>query len=228
VTAGEVLPDVAVCRELASVLRAGDDAAATGLAVRAGIPSWLLAHPELGPRGRLDTGDVGEVLGCISVLAAGHGVSLALGLAKPAVIDLVAEAVETAAAQGATARHPWARGIEAVEECGRPAIAMLLRARVEEGSGRSDEARQLTGSCLRLEEDLLPAIRDAMEYELCAGNWARAWELAAPPRGGRGQGHQHAAGSGRAPAAPRDTSEDGMTNPRSVAGIFLGYVDQGG
>jgi SEC-C motif len=178
VTAGEVLPDVAVCRELASVLRAGDDAAATGLAVRAGIPPWLLAHPELGPRGRLDTGDVGEVLGCISVLAAGHGVSLALGLAKPAVIDLVAEAVETAAAQGATARHPWARGIEAVEECGRPAIAMLLRARVEEGSGRSDEARQLTGSCLQLEEDLLPAIRDAMEYELCAGNWARAWELA--------------------------------------------------
>ena len=176
-TAGEVLPDIAVCRELASVLRAGDDAAA-GLAVRAGIPRWLLAHPELGPRGRLDTGDAGEALGCISVLATGHAVSSAPWLAKPAVIDLVAEAVETAAAQEAAAEHPWARGIAAVEDCGHPAIAMLLRARAEEGAGRSDQARQLIGSCLRLEEDLLPAVRDAMEYELCAGNWARAWELA--------------------------------------------------
>ena len=176
-TAGEVLPDIAVCRELASVLRAGDDAAA-GLAVRAGIPRWLLAHPELGPRGRLDTGDAGEALGCISVLATGHAVSSAPWLAKPAVIDLVAEAVETAAAQEATAEHPWARGIAAVEDGGHPAIAMLLRARAAEGAGRSDQARQLIGSCLRLEEDLLPAVRDAMEYELCAGNWARAWELA--------------------------------------------------
>jgi hypothetical protein len=32
VTAGEVLPDVAVCRELAFAVRAGDDAAAVGLA----------------------------------------------------------------------------------------------------------------------------------------------------------------------------------------------------
>jgi SEC-C motif-containing protein len=177
VTAGEVLPDIAVCRELASVLRAGDDAAA-GLAARSGIPRWLLTHPELGPRGRLDTGDAGEALGCISVLATGHAVSSAPWLAKPAVIDLVAEAVETAAAQEATAEHPWAGGIAAMEDGGHPAIAMLLRARAEEGAGRSDQARQLIGSCLRLEEDLLPAVRDAMEYELCAGNWARAWELA--------------------------------------------------
>jgi hypothetical protein len=132
VTAGEVLPDVAVCRELASVLRAGDDETAAGLAARAGIPRWLLAHPELGPRGLLDASDAAEALGCISVLAAGHGVGLAPWLAKPAVIDLVAEAVETAATRGATAGHPWARGIEAVEECGRPAIAVLLRARAEE------------------------------------------------------------------------------------------------
>jgi hypothetical protein len=55
---------------------------------------------------------------------------------------------------------------------------MLLRARAAEGSGRSDEARQMIGSCLRLDPMLLPAARDAMEYELCAGNWARAWELA--------------------------------------------------
>jgi hypothetical protein len=177
VTAGETLPDVAVCRELALALRAGDDAAA-GLAARAAVPQWLLTHPELGPRGRLDTGDAAEALACISVLAAGHAATLAPWLTKPAVIDLVAEAVEAAAAQEAAAEHPWARGIAALEDGGRPAVPMLLRARAEEGSGRPDQARQLIASCLRLEEDLLPAIRDAMEYELCAGNWARAWELA--------------------------------------------------
>ena len=172
-----MLPDISACRELASALRADDDSAA-GLAARAGIPRWLLTHPELGPRGRLDTGDAGEALGCISVLAAGHAVTLMPWLAKPAVIDLVAEAVETAAAQGRAAEHPWARGIAALEDGGHPAISLLLRARAEEGSGRSDQARQLIGSCLRLDPDLVPAIRDAMEYELCAGNWARAWELA--------------------------------------------------
>src|SRR5215813_3380416 len=66
VTAGEMLPDIAVCRELASGLRAGDGSAAEGLAERAGIPPWLLTHPRLGPRGRLDAGDTGEALGCIS------------------------------------------------------------------------------------------------------------------------------------------------------------------
>ena len=172
-----MLLDVAVCRELASALRAGDDSAA-GLAARAGIPGWLLTHPELGPRGRLDTGDAGEALGCISALAAGQAATLMPWLAKRAVIDLVAEAVETAAAQEAAAEHPWARGIAALQDCGHPGVRLLLRARAEEGSGRSDQARQLIGSCLRLEEDLLPAVRDAVEYELWAGNWARAWELA--------------------------------------------------
>jgi hypothetical protein len=99
----------------------------------------------------LDCGDAGEALGCISVLAAGHAVTLVPWLAKPAVIDLVAEAVETAAGQGTTAEHPWARGIAALQDRGRPAIALLLRARAEEGSGRSDQARKLIGSCLRLD-----------------------------------------------------------------------------
>ncbi len=177
-TAGEVLPDIAVCRELASALRTGDDAVAAGLAARAGIPGWLVSHPEFGSRGRLDVGEAGEALGCIAGLAAGHGVGSASWLAKPAVIDLVAEAVETAAAREAAAEHPWARGIAVSQEGGRPAVTMLLRARAEEGSGRSDQARQLIGACLRLEQDLLPAVRDAMEYELCMGNWAQAWELA--------------------------------------------------
>src|SRR5437764_15369214 len=94
VTAGEMLPDVTVARELASALRAGDDSAAAGLAARAGVPPWLLTHREFGPRGRLDTGDAGEALWCILALAAGSAVTPA-SLAKPAVIDLVAEAVET-------------------------------------------------------------------------------------------------------------------------------------
>ena len=178
VTAGEVQPDMAVCRELASALRAGDDPAAAGLGARTGLPRWLLTHRELGPRGRLDVGEAGEALGCISALAAGSAVTLAPWLAKPAVLDLVAEAMETAAVPGTTQEHPWARGIAALEGCGHTAVPVLLRARAAEGAGRSDHARQLIGSCLRLDPALLPAIRDAMEYELCAGNWARAWELA--------------------------------------------------
>ena len=177
-TAGEVLPDMRVSRELASALRAGDDSAAERLAARAGVPRWLLTHPGFGPRGRLDADDAGEALESISALAAGSAVTLVPWLAKPMVIDLVAEAVETAAVPGTTAEHPWARGIAALEGCGHPAIQVLLRARAAEGSGRSDEARQLIESCLRLDPVLLPAVRDAIEYELCAGNWARAWELA--------------------------------------------------
>ena len=41
-----MLPEIAVCRELATALRAGDDSAAAGLAARAGIPRWLLTHLE--------------------------------------------------------------------------------------------------------------------------------------------------------------------------------------
>ena len=177
-TAGEVLPDIGVCRKLASALRAGDDSAAEGLAGRAGVPGWLLAHPGFGPRGRLDPDDAAAALEAISALAAGSAVTLDPLLAKPAAIDLVAEAVETAAVPGSFAEHPWAPGIAAVDGRGHPAVPVLLRARSAEGAGRSDEARELIETCLRLDPVLLPAVRDAMEYELCAGNWARAWELA--------------------------------------------------
>ena len=181
-TAGEVLPDIEASRELASALRAGDDSAADRLAARAGVPRWLLTHPEFGPRGRLDPDDAGAALVSISALAAGSAVTLVPWLAKPAVIDLVAEAVETTAVPGPSAEHPWARGIAALEGRGHPAVQVLLRARAAEGSGRSDDARQLIESCLRLDPVLLPAVRDALEYELCAGNWARAWELASAIR----------------------------------------------
>jgi hypothetical protein len=118
VTAGEVLPDIGVSRELASALRAGDDSAADRLAARVGVPRWLLTHPEFGPRGRLDPDDAGAALKSISSLAAGSAVTLVPWLAKPAVIDLVAEAVETAAVPGPSAEHPWARGIAALRAAG--------------------------------------------------------------------------------------------------------------
>lgn len=175
------LPDMEVAQGLASALRAGDDSAAARLGSRTGVSPWLLTHRGFGPRGRLDTGVVAEVLGCVWALAAGRSVTLAPWLAKPAVIDLVAEAVETAAVPGRVDEHPWARGIAALEDRGHPAVPMLLRARAAEGSGRCDEARQMIESCLRLDPTLLPAARDAMEYELCAGNWARAWRRRSAP-----------------------------------------------
>src|SRR5258705_3197537 len=146
----------AVCRELASALRAGDESAA-GLAVRAGIPRWLLIHPELGPRGRLDTGDAGETLGCISVLAAGRAVIPGPWVANPAVIDLVAEAVETAAAPGTTAEHPWARGIAALEGFRHPAIPMLLPAPAGDGCRPPYHAPPLNEACLPPEPGPAPA-----------------------------------------------------------------------
>ncbi|HEY2576378.1 MAG TPA: SEC-C domain-containing protein [Streptosporangiaceae bacterium] len=176
---GETLSSgVELARELAFALRAGDDSAAAGLAAQAGVPPWLLTHRELGPRGQLDPGTAGEALACVAELAAGHPLPLAAWSAEPAVIDLVAEAVETAAALETADGHLWARGIATLEGHQDHAVPVLLRARMAEGSGRSDEARHLIESCLRLDPDMLPAVRDAMEYELCAGNWVRAWELA--------------------------------------------------
>ena len=97
-------------------------------------------------------------------------------LSGPDVIGLVADAVELAAAGGAG--HPWLPGIMAIDPESCPGVRELLQARAAEGSGRSDEARLLIGSCLRVAPGHVPPVRDAMEYELGAGNWARAYELA--------------------------------------------------
>jgi SEC-C motif len=86
--------------------------------------------------------------------------------------------VELAAADGAG--HPWQRGIMALDPAKCPGIAELLQARALEGAGLSDEARALIGSSLHKAPGLVQAVRDAMEYELCAGNWAQAFELASP------------------------------------------------
>ena len=128
-------------------------------------------------------------------------------LDHPGVLDLVAGEVEAAGSPGGgtgqagepegqarrrlgrpgggwagpAGAHPWAAGLAALDALAAPALrgaALLLRARAAEGAGRTDEARALVGECLAAAPGLLPAVRDAAEYELCAGNWARAWELA--------------------------------------------------
>lgn len=168
--------DIKVCRQLASTLRSGDDASAESLAERAGIPRALLTHRDLGPCGDMEVDDAAMALACIAAMAAGTRAP-AEGLQVPAVIDLVAEAVEIVAGP-AVAGHPWARGIAELSDGCPPGVHDLLLARAAEGSGRCDEARMLVGSSMLAAPDLAPAIRDAMEYELCAGNWARARELA--------------------------------------------------
>lgn len=119
--------------------------------------------------------DAATALSCMSALARGVPPE-ASELSRPTVIDLVADAVEIIAEPGAC--HPWGRGIAALGVGDCPGLRELLQARVEEGCGRCDEARLLIGSCLRAAPGLAPAVRDAMEYELCAGNWRRAFELA--------------------------------------------------
>lgn len=64
--------------------------------------------PDL-PRGharRLGESAALQALCSFDALAAGRSVALAPWLAKPAVIDLVAEAVETAAVTGSVDEHP--------------------------------------------------------------------------------------------------------------------------
>jgi hypothetical protein len=163
-----------VFQQLASALRAGDDETARSIAEREGVPSSLLTHRDLGPCGTLDPDDAAAALRVVSALAAGAPAAPE-ELTETAVIDMVADAVEIVAEPSGD--HPWARSIAALGET-PPAVRELLQARAAEGSGRCDEARSLIASCVRAAPGLVPAVRDAMEYELCAGNWARAFELA--------------------------------------------------
>jgi hypothetical protein len=158
-------------------LRAGDDVAAQSLAGQSGIPAAMLTIWELGPRGTASVGDGALALSCVASLAGGTQPDCGW-ISSPEVVGLVADAVELAAAGGAG--HPWQRGIMALDPAKCPGVAELLRARALEGAGLSDEARALIGSSLHKAPGLVPAVRDAMEYELCAGNWAQAFELASP------------------------------------------------
>lgn len=162
-------------KQLAAALRAGDDEVARSLAQRSGIPEGLLSEWEFGPCGTVGLDAAALALSCVAALADGVPFPGAW-LSGPDVIGLVADAVELVEAGGAG--HPWLPGIMAIDPEGCPGVRELLQARAAEGSGRSDEARLLIGSCLRVAPGHVPAVRDAMEYELCAGNWARAFELA--------------------------------------------------
>lgn len=104
-------------------------------------------------------------------------------LADPRIADLVADQVESEAARRPSGTAAWFAQLDALRVAAEnvPAAeagAMLLQARVHEGRGETDEARRLAEQALVLAPDLLPVIRDCAEYELCAGNWARAWQLA--------------------------------------------------
>lgn len=78
----------------------------------------------------------------------------------------MAEEVEAAAVLGKPAAHPWAAGLaalDAFQEPGLRAAALLLRARVAEGAGCTGQARALVDQCLAVVPGLLPAVRDAAE-----------------------------------------------------------------
>jgi hypothetical protein len=180
-------------QELAKALRAGDDARAAQLAVELGLPGRLLAHRDLGPLGSVPAETAADFLAVIAAFAAqasGRGRPEDTGatarrhqLGGAGVLNLVADEVEAAAVPGKPAAHPWAASLAAVDAASLrdPALrgaALLLRARAAEGAGCADQARTLVEQCLEAAPGLRPAVRDAAEYELCAGNWARAWELA--------------------------------------------------
>jgi SEC-C motif len=175
---------------LAMALRAGDDDTAAALAAHLRLPPRLLTHRGLGPRASVPLEDAADALALTAALVAsssrGNAVDVAAEaqrhrLADPEVLDLVADEVEAAAVPGQPAAHPWAAAVEALDVLQEPAYrasVLLLRARTAEGAGAADEARTLVEHCLALAPGLRPAVRDAAEYEMCAGHWARAWELA--------------------------------------------------
>jgi hypothetical protein len=175
---------------LATAIRAGDDDTAAALAAHLRLPLRLLTHRGLGPRGRVPLGDAADALALIAALVGsssrGKAVDVAAEaqrhrLADPEVLDLVADEVEAAATPGNSAAHPWAAALASLDVLQEPALrasALLLRARTAEGAGAADEARALVEHCLALAPGLRPAVRDAAEYEMCAGHWAQAWELA--------------------------------------------------
>jgi hypothetical protein len=161
-------------KQLSRALRAGD-APASSLAAQLNIPPAVLALRDFGPCASATLDAVALALGCLAALADGAQPA-PRWLSDPAVADLVADAVELTAPEDA--EHPWLPAILAIDSAGCPGVTDLLLARAAEGSGRSDQARLHTDSCLALAPRLAPAVRDAMEYELCAGNWGRALELA--------------------------------------------------
>jgi len=174
--------------QLARLLRDGsDDALASDLLARLGLPRQLFLSRGFGPRGHMDEQDRRDALAVLAALAAGDTQTAVAcrrhRLADPQVLDLVADQVEAAAARNSADEFAWSSGLDVLaaatdQPVGLRAAVLLLRARVAEGGGRTESARALVAEALDLDPTLLPAVRDAAEYELCAGNWVRAWRLA--------------------------------------------------
>ncbi|MFE7394828.1 SEC-C metal-binding domain-containing protein [Streptomyces sp. NPDC057582] len=182
-------PPLASVRKIAAAVHRGgtDDAVRYGTDL--GLPVRLLLKREFGPRGDRAEHEVADVLTCVLLLrgpAAPDRLVAELRrhqLTADHVLDHVAQEAEALAHEtDAGAPHPWAAALDVldggVEDTRWRAVVLLLRARAAEGAGDSDRARSLVEQCLTLAPSLLPAVRDAAEYELCAGRWARAYELA--------------------------------------------------
>jgi SEC-C motif len=174
---------------LAELLRSGaDDAEAVRILERAGLPSALLTDPDFGPGGQFDQRCKAGALAALTDLRRQDTTPALLHsiidrLIDPRIVDLVADQIEAEAARLAPDTTAWFAQLDALRVAAKDvpaaeAAAALFQARVHEGRGETDAARRHAAEALALAPDLLPAIRDCAEYELCAGNWARAWQLA--------------------------------------------------
>ncbi|HEV2639706.1 MAG TPA: SEC-C metal-binding domain-containing protein [Actinocrinis sp.] len=174
---------------LAELLRSGeDDPEAERILENAGLPSALLTDPDFGPEGRFDQRCRAGALAALTDLRRQDISPAILGsildrLVDPYIVDLVADQIEAEAARRVPDSTAWFAHVDALRAAAKgvpaaEAAAALLQARVHEGRGETDEARRQTEQALALAPDLFPAIRDRAEYELCSGNWARAWQLA--------------------------------------------------
>lgn len=175
---------------LARLLRSGeDDPEAERILECAGLPSALLTDPDFGPGGRFDQGCRVGALTALTDLLRQDTTPAVLGpivqrLVDPRILDLVADQIEAeAAGRAPDSSTVWFAHLDALRAAAKDvpaaeAAAALLQARAREGRGETDEARRYAAQALALAPELLPAIRDCAEYELCSGNWARAWHLA--------------------------------------------------
>jgi SEC-C motif-containing protein len=174
--------------KIAEAVRRGDTDYAVRYGHDLGLPVRLLLERAFGPQGTRTEREVADVLACVMLLggeAAPKSLAVELRrhrLTDDHVLDHVARECEALAHAADAGAHPWAGALsvldDGTDEAGWRAAVLLLRARAAEGAGDSDRARALVEECLTLAPALLPAVRDAAEYELCAGNWARAHELA--------------------------------------------------
>lgn len=182
----------AALRKVAQAVHTGDLDTAVRRNTTVGLPLRSLLSRHLGPRGECSEQDVADVLACTWLLsrpAAAAQLRSRLRrhrLTDPVVLDHVSREAEALAQEaGSDQAHPWATALDETNaladertDLAWSAALLLVRARMAEGAGDTDRARTLTEQCLTLAPALRPAVRDAAEYALCAGDWVRAHELA--------------------------------------------------